>query len=289
MSFELGLSSCGKVIDRQLMQQYAENGIKQMEISMTYEQYLNADYSFIKNVAADYGVQIWSLHLPFSPGELINPANPDKKVHESTVDIDKRLIEKASYLGAKMVVVHGCRGPVSAENRPAWIAQAQRTLSMLSDFASKGALQIAVENQPRNALIGSSSDLLEVLSADDRLGICFDVNHLMPERDDHQNFLKICGHKIVTLHISDYDFLNERHWLPGEGKIDWQMLVNGLREIGYQGPWLYELGFDIPKTIYRSRTLTCADFKRNAEEIFGNKKITVIGKPVDGLLHWTIA
>ena len=67
------------------------------------------------------------------------------------------------------------------------------------------------------------------------------------------------------------------------------MLVNGLREIGYQGPWLYELGFDIPKTIYRSRTLTCADFKRNAEEIFGNKKITVIGKPVDGLLHWMIA
>ncbi len=269
------------------MRQYAENGIEVMELALSKHEYDDADYQYFKKVADDAGVEIRSFHLPFSPGERVNPANPDEAIFRSTVDTDKRLIEKAALLGCKIAVIHACRGPVSDADRPVWISQAQRTLSILAEFASGFGIQIAVENQPRNALVGTSADLLEILKADDRIGICFDVNHLMKEREDHISFMKACGHKIVTTHISDYDFLNERHWLPGEGQIDWQMLVKGLKEVGYRGPWVYELGFDSGKTINRPRQLTCADFKRNAEEIFAGKKLTVIGEPVPGLLHWS--
>ena len=44
------------------------------------------------------------------------------------------------------------------------------------------------------------------------------ITHLKKE------FLKSLNKKIETLHVSDYDFINERHWLCGEGKIDWLSL-----------------------------------------------------------------
>ena len=91
------------------------------------------------------------------------------------------------------------------------------------------------------------------------------------------------GNKIVTTHVSDYDFVNERHWLPGEGKIDWQELLSTFKAVEYSGPWLYEMSFACPKTIYRERDLTFEDFVRNAKEVFNNEKITVFSTPKEDL------
>ena len=52
--------------------------------------------------------------------------------------------------------------------------------------------------------------MLELISADERLVICFDTNHLLSE--DPVEFIHKCGHKIVTLHVSDYDFIDEKHF-----------------------------------------------------------------------------
>lgn len=52
-------------------------------------------------------------------------------------------------------------------------------------------------------------------------------------------------------------------------------MFKALNEVGYKGPWLYEVGFSCPDTITRSRDLGCADFAKNANEIFENKKINV--------------
>ena len=32
-----------------------------------------------------------------------------------------------------------------------------------------------------------------------------------------------------------YDFINEKHWLPLEGKNDWETILSALEEIGYAG------------------------------------------------------
>jgi sugar phosphate isomerase/epimerase len=82
------------------------------------------------------------------------------------------------------------------------------------------------------------------------------------------------GEKIVTLHVSDYDGIDERHWLPGEGCIDWQALRAALCEVGYDGVWMYELSFGIPKSLPRGRDLCCADFVKNAAELAENAPLT---------------
>ena len=95
------------------------------------------------------------------------------------------------------------------------------------------------------------------------------------------------GDKIVTTHVSDYDEKNERHWLSGEGVIDWKALKDALIAVGYDGPWLYELGLSgsLP-TIDRERRLEYSDFKRNYDEIMSDLPITTIGKGKTDLPSW---
>ena len=94
------------------------------------------------------------------------------------------------------------------------------------------------------------------------------------------------GDKMITTHVSDCDFINERHWLPGEGKIDWQALLGALFDVNYHGIWLYEIGFKCPRSIIRDRDLTCEDFVRNANELFQNKPITTFSTHIEGLGMW---
>jgi sugar phosphate isomerase/epimerase len=94
------------------------------------------------------------------------------------------------------------------------------------------------------------------------------------------------GNKIIATHISDYDFVNERHWLPGEGKVDWQEVIAILTEIGYDGPWLYEMGLVCPKTILRDRDLRYTDLMRNARELFTGQTPTIFSRPKPNLGWW---
>ena len=58
--------------------------------------------------------------------------------------------------------------------------------------------------------------------------------------------------------------------------MDWPTLTQLLKNAGYGGVWLYEVGFKAPRSRPRSRDLTCEDFVRNAREIFGGFPITAV-------------
>lgn len=56
----------------------------------------------------------------------------------------------------------------------------------------------------------------------------------------HQDFLSTVGARITTLHISDYDGIDERHWPPGRGIIEWNLVLESLLSTGYSGPFHLE-------------------------------------------------
>ena len=144
-------------------------------------------------------------------------------------------------------------------------------LDNLAEYAyAKGAV-IAVEDMIVECLGNCADELAELISVNDKLRICFDVNHIL--KNTHLEFIEKFKEKIVTVHISDYDRICERHWLPGEGVIDFHELYTKLIQVGYSGPWMYEIG--LAKNSKRSRDLTYADVYNNAMEIFEGKKLTV--------------
>lgn len=122
---------------------------------------------------------------------------------------------------------------------------------------------------PRTRLGNTTEELKRLISANDKLRVCFDTNHLL--KDDNVSFIKEIGDKIVTLHVCDFDLIDEKHWLPGEGKNDWQGILYELQKINYSGAWLYEVLLKTPATIKRNRDLVYTDFVENAQSLFNGK------------------
>ena len=281
---KIGLSSCGKPLTEELFKEYAEAGIDCIEISVGLDEADELDWPSIFARSQKYGVELWSFHLPFCPFYRMDISSPDEELRQRSVDKCADYIMKVSDFGVKVFVIHASGEPIDEERRPEYMAQAKKSLKTLAEVADKCMVTIAVEDLPRTCLGRNSSDMLELVSADDRLKMCFDTNHLLGE--DIKGFIEKVGDKLITTHISDYDFVNERHWLAGEGDINWNELYETLIKVGYKGPWLYELGFDAPKSIKRDRDLTCADFSSNAKEIFEGKPITNISKRYNEIDFW---
>ncbi len=283
-TMRIGLSTCGKSIGDELFEQYAKSGISCAEIVFGYEAAKTFDYKAAERSAKNYGIELRSLHLPFAPFEILDISSRDKA--EYTVRYSSDIITKGADIGVKTFVIHPSAEPVPTEGdvRKERFECAKESLFALAEHAAKYDAFVAVEDLPRTCLGRNSDEILELVSAHDRLRVCFDTNHLLAE--SIPDFVKKVGNKIITTHVSDYDFVNERHWLPGEGKIDWQALLSALREVGYDGPFLYELSFNCPNTIIRDRALTCEDFARNARELFEGKEPTVISKLKPNLGMW---
>ena len=273
---KLGLSSCGKPLCEDLFAKYKESGIIAMEVSLNGSDYDTLDLSELRRLSEKHGVELWSLHLPFSPFDRIDISNPE--LANATVAYFAELIKRGADIGIDKFIVHPSGEPIKPEDRAVRMETAKASLARLAEIAKTRGAVIAVEDLPRTCLGNTAAEILELISAHPDLRVCFDTNHLLTE--DAADFIHAVGDKIITTHISDYDFINERHWLPGEGKLDWQKVLKAFRDINYEGVWLYELGFVCPKTLVRERDLTCEDFARNAKEIFENKPISVFSKPI---------
>ena len=101
-------------------------------------------------------------------------------------------------------------------------------------------MRLAVENLPRTCLIRNSDEALYMFENNPDLYMVFDTNHCLMQ--DNTEFVNIVGEHIISLHVSDYDFIDERHVLPFDGKNDWKSIITALENKGYTGPWMYEVG-----------------------------------------------
>lgn len=215
---------------------FKKAGIDAIEISPRFDAFDQLDWEDIKRESERTGVRINSLHLPFSRSYTISDTDEQKRLE--VVKNNIRLMRLAASAGTKYIVIHPSTEPIEELDRKNQMEQAKKSLRTLADEAQKLGVIIAVEDLPRTCLGRDVDDMKQLLSADDSLAVCFDVNHLL--RGGHEEFVKELGDKIVTLHISDYDFVDECHFMPGIGNIDWNALVTLLEEADYNGVFLYE-------------------------------------------------
>lgn len=282
MAYSIGLSTCSKNPDRAFFAACKEAGIDCVELSQNAEDFAELDFAAVKKYADEYGVTLQSMHIPFAPFYFLDPSDEEKQ--NVTLAYFYWCIQKGADIGIRTFVVHPSAEPIAEDDRAHRLQIAKQTLAQLADFAARHDAVIAVENLPRTCLGRDSKDILALLEAHPALRCCYDTNHLLSE--DAVDFIHAVGDKIVTTHVSDYDFLNERHWLPGEGKVDWTCILQALDEVGYKGAWLYEVSFTSPKTIVRAADLNCVDIAENARALFENRTLPMLGCPVEGLKGW---
>ncbi len=272
----IGLSTCGFYPDEVAFQKLAQAGIDAIELSMEKGHLDALDPAALKANADRYGIDLWSCHLPYYPFAFADVSSTDQVVRENVLAYFTQKIADFSAIGITRFVVHPSGEPIAPEERAAKLAYSKETLFRLAEIAHSYGAVIAVEDLPRSCLGNTADELAELVSGNDKLRVCFDVNHLL--QSSHEDFLQKLGNKILTVHISDYDFKDEKHWLPGEGDIDWQALYQGLVKVGYDGVWLYELGQTPPRHLHRDRNLTFFDYVENAKTIFAGKTPAALGQ-----------
>ena len=274
---KIGVSGGCVELTEENLAKMSKAGITAVELSSSPVFQSEADYGILKKTAEKYGVELWSCHLPFYPFEDFDISTLERDARKKIVEYHGELIKKAADVGIDKFVIHPSGEPIEESERADRLNCAMESLSVLAEIAQKSGGTVAVEDLPRTCLGRDTDELCKLVSADDRLRVCFDMNHLL--YDDNVEFIKALGEKIITVHVSDYDFTNERHWLPGEGKNPWDAIYNGLKEVGYNGVWMYELRLEAPKTILRPRDLTFEDIYNNAQAIFRGEAPLPLGVP----------
>ncbi|MFK7692466.1 DUF6528 family protein [Paenibacillus sp. HJGM_3] len=182
------------------------------------------------------GLEVWTMHLPYGTEWDVSQLDPDGR--EAALQRHRHLLQLAERWAIRTVVLHPSWEPIEDAERAARLAACRESLPRLADDAERAGIRVAVECLPRTCLGHSADEMAALVAADERLGICCDVNHLVRERPEA--FIRRLGARIITVHMSDNDGLDERHWLPGDGVIDWPAVMDALADAGYPGPFLFE-------------------------------------------------
>ncbi len=254
-------SACFGEWSEELVRSYAAAGIASMELSTDLDGYFNRikfidQAEKIGEITRAAGVELRSLHLPF--GQRLDVSREDFWAQQ-TVDINLALIDAAHRAGIPLIVIHPSSEPIKNEDRHGRLGISKKNLSYLAKRTAEYGMKLCVEDLPRTCL-GRTSDDMNFLIADDPDLYCvFDTNHLLMQ--DNVEFVKAVGAKIIALHVSDYDFIDERHVIPFEGKNDWKGIIEALESVGYPGDWTYETG-------RRWTPEQLAENKKKLEELF---------------------
>ena len=195
-----------------------------------------------------------AVHISFGPNW--NPSELDKAKREENCARILDVIKRADVFKPRCYLLHGGFGPFDPDRKTRLDIMKESVLAI----AKQTNTVICLETQPRRGGLSSSAEACEVYDwfeeRTDNVRVCIDVNHILEETSE-EAVLRL-GKRIFTTHISDHDYIDERHWLPGKGKIDWMKLLASFEEIGYSGIFNYET---------TDGSLT--DIKQNYEAMFG--------------------
>jgi sugar phosphate isomerase/epimerase len=219
-----------------------ENGFEYLEVALNQcyrgvpkEDVIPCIYAMKSRIDSS-GLKVWSIHLPFS--RTLDISVLDDTEREKNIKIIAEMIELSAIFKPSRLVLHPSSEPINDSIREQRIANTIQSIGILRKYADKIGAQLCMENLPRTCLGNTPEELLRIIKIYPDVGICFDTNHYF--QGTPLDFVRKAGHKIAHIHVSDYDGIDERHWLPGDGTIRWGELVYHIKKAGYNGVFMYE-------------------------------------------------
>lgn len=244
--------------NRERLEDLAKNQIRCIELTDGNLEHYNSYKQNAKGffaLAAEHSVKIRSVHLPFVPFNLIDPASTTPSVRNNFLEKQSEILKLSADCGAEIAVVHPSGEPYSEETRGENLKLAIDSISRLNEVAKASGIKLAVENLPRTCICRDCREIEAFAAAVPEVSFVFDSNHSLI--DSNAQVIKAMGSRIVALHISDYEFIDEMHLLPGCGKVNWDEIMTCLEQVGYSGTWNYEIrnSADLPAKTFRENHL----------------------------------
>ena len=289
ISYALSSTSVGGKMTPVLAEAFRRVKIKNLEIFInegynTSDEYKDSRLLFEQEVKAGT-IRPISIHFPFW-----DPSSPDEEVRKQEAQkIIDSFHANAAILGPN-ATLHASREPSLAEH-PVRIDQICKTIEEIMPTIQKFGVSINIEYLPRTCVGNCVEELQTITSRFDpeNVGICMDVNHVMDKYNELPDIITTLSSRIKTVHISDYDGIDELHWFPGQGLIDWPEVMRRLKQIKQDIYLIFEtkfqlgspfsswVGSHLPDPYYALRQIekTCW-FLENCEEITQREKAFMI-------------
>lgn len=200
----------------------------------------------LKETADSYGI-------PFNQAHSLNPSwrygvDEAENLNRKRCVLDS--VEIAAELGAKNIIVHPIAMPEKTRAE-----QKEFNLDFYADVlerASSVGITVAVENmwgrhRDRADMIvpnvcSTAEEMCDYIDSLDSpyVTACLDLGHagLVGERADAM--IRTLGERLGALHIHDNDFLEDLHTFPYFGKMNFPLIIEALREVGYAGDITFE-------------------------------------------------
>ena len=198
----------------------------------------------MRQILAAAGVEIRTVHANF--GSSIDISSPDSAIRSGGIQAFSMALNLAVRMGAQIVVVHPSSEPISDDERAGRMKEAKHSTKIIAEMAGQAGCRVALEMLPRTCLGHSAEELLSLLEGVNArtAGVCLDTNHLMDDFASLPKVIRSLGPRLFALHCSDYDGVDEKHWPPLRGIIDWAAFLSALSGVGFSGPLHYEAKLD---------------------------------------------
>jgi sugar phosphate isomerase/epimerase len=176
------------------------------------------------NIVRDSGLVLENIHIPYDNCDYL--WSEHKPSRDAIVNNYIIWLNDCAKYNIPIMVMH----ITDSLNLPCPNQYGMDSISRLIKVAEDLGVVIAIENTGREDYI--SFVLSEIQSKN--LGFCYDSSHNHIYSKNDLTLLEQFANCIVTTHLSDNDGNKDRHWLPGEGIIDWNKLTNAFPNL-YNG------------------------------------------------------
>ena len=214
------------------------------------------------------------MHAPYKQ----DLASLNETVRRLAVHTTIRSFAGFSDVGGHTVVVHpnADEGPHSMRHYAVCEASLLKSLDDVHAAAERHGLTIAVENMLHKGAarpFWRADDLLKVVSRfPERIGICIGTGHARASGLDPAAQIRVAGPCLRALHLHDNDGLNDLHFVPGLGGIDWAEVHAAIADVGFAGSSTIEVQAheDPPGAVARQAGVVAAMWNEGRYEAFAS-------------------
>ncbi|KAK7752603.1 hypothetical protein SLS62_005372 [Diatrype stigma] len=221
-------------------------GYKSIELAGEPDRYIVEE---TRALLKKYNLTCWGTVTPmYGQRDLVAV---DLANRDDTIRYMKRVIDLSHGLGGEIVtVVPSTVGKLQPGTNPqqewGWLLQGMREVAL---YAQVKNIRIAVEplNRFETYLITNTRQALHLIEelGMENVGVAFDTFHASIEEPDVVAAIRNCGSRIFDFHLGDNNRLS-----PGDGSLNWPLIVQALRDVGYEGHLAHEAVPPIDRTSY---------------------------------------
>lgn len=221
----------------------------------------------VRKAADDAGIEIWSVHMPYS--QFIDISLADEAQRQKVIAMHEKILDFCRILKPKVVLFHPSWF-LNLNERDARKSQLVKSVAELNTKVKSINAIMVVENmlgpklllgngQREGPLCRTVEETQEMMGRFPKdVYSAIDMNHIAhPE-----NLIRAMGPRLKSLHVSDGDGIEERHYFPcsGQGQNNWNDIQVALTEAGYKGPFMFESAYKDLKDIKECYTTLYNNF-----------------------------